>query len=44
MNKLTAFWLGFKEGRGDTGRTWENRTLNEWYDWGRSLRRLSRKD
>lgn len=39
---IRAFFLGFIEGKGDYGLTWHDRKLNEAYDWGRSLRRMSR--
>jgi len=42
---LKAFCIGFIEGKGEMGLTWDDPNLyhlNECYDWGRSLRRMSR--
>ena len=40
--KWKAFWLGFKDGWKSpyclsSGLTWDNPTLNEWYDRGVNL-------
>ena len=40
--KIKVFLLGFWEGKGECGMTYPNDYLNEAYDWGRSLRRMSR--
>jgi hypothetical protein len=44
MEVIKAFCAGFRDGNSDVGRTYDDLRLSEAYDWGRSLRRLSRQN